>query len=131
MELRKRVKLSEVEHNLGISQDAPAERRCSSFVIWRAARCNATHGGIQGEASLLGGSGVCSGSDVLLCCPWRQCVSMASGLLLAVLLGLTQAWCVNAIHENLLWFSQLTVGVLTCIGFIVNQGHCPPCYDLQ
>ncbi|XP_069565967.1 protein C-mannosyl-transferase DPY19L3 isoform X4 [Brachyistius frenatus] len=33
---------------------------------------------------------------------------MAAGLLLAGLLALTQAWCVNAIHENLLWFSQLT-----------------------
>ncbi|XP_028435499.1 probable C-mannosyltransferase DPY19L3 isoform X3 [Perca flavescens] len=33
---------------------------------------------------------------------------MAAGLLIAVLLALTQAWCVNSIHENLLWFSQLT-----------------------
>ncbi|KAA8596027.1 hypothetical protein FQN60_011318, partial [Etheostoma spectabile] len=40
--------------------------------------------------------------------PWRQRVSMAAGLLLAGLLALTQAWCVNSIHENLLWFSQLT-----------------------
>ncbi|XP_072321631.1 protein C-mannosyl-transferase DPY19L3 [Eucyclogobius newberryi] len=40
--------------------------------------------------------------------PWRPSVSMAPGLLLAGLLALTQAWSVNAIHENLLWFSQLT-----------------------
>lgn len=110
MELRKRVKLSKLEHNLDLSQDAPAERSCSSYVM-----SNATREGVRGDVSLLGGSGICSCSGVLLCCPWRQCVSMASGLLLAGLLALTQAWCVNAIHENLLWFSQLTVGVITCI----------------
>lgn len=107
MELRKRVKLSELEDNLGLSKDASA-------VKWRTARSNATLEGVRGDVSLLGGSGICSGSDVLLCCPWQRCVSMASGLLLAGLLALTQAWCVNGIHENLLWFSQLTVGVITC-----------------
>ncbi|XP_026233837.1 probable C-mannosyltransferase DPY19L3 isoform X5 [Anabas testudineus] len=108
MELRKRVKLSRLEHSLGLSEDAPAERRCSRYVKWRTARSNTTHEGILGAVSLLEGSAICSGVGVLLCCPWRQCVSMASGLLLAGLLALTQAWCVNSIHENLLWFSQLT-----------------------
>ncbi|XP_042262100.1 probable C-mannosyltransferase DPY19L3 isoform X1 [Thunnus albacares] len=108
MELRKRVKLSKLEYDLGLSQDAPTEGRCSSNMMWGTATSNATPQGCLGEVSLLGGSGNCSGSGILLWWPWRQCVSMAAGLLLAGLLALTQAWCVNAIHENLLWFSQLT-----------------------
>jgi len=35
---------------------------------------------------------------------------MAAGLALAAVLAVAQAWCVNAIHENLLWFSKLMVG---------------------
>lgn len=58
-------------------------------------------------------SGCHSGSGASPWWPWQQCVPMAAGLSLAVLLALTQAWCVNAIHENLLWFSQLTVGIVT------------------
>lgn len=108
MELRRRVKPSKLQHNLGLSQDAPAEGRSSSDMTERS---NATQEG-TGEVSLLGGSGTCSGSGILPRWPWRQCVSMAAGVLLAGLLALTQAWCVNAIHENLLWFSQLTVGVI-------------------
>lgn len=106
MELRKRVKLSEAEDNLGLSQDVP--------IVKRTATSNATLEEVRGEVSLLKGSNICSGSDVLLCCPWQRYISMVSGLFLAGLLALTQAWCVNAIHENLLWFSQLTVGVITC-----------------
>ncbi|XP_029310884.1 probable C-mannosyltransferase DPY19L3 isoform X2 [Cottoperca gobio] len=107
MELRKRVKLSKPQHHLGLSQDAPAAEGCSSNMMWRTERSNTTQEGTA-EVSLLGGSGACSGSGILPQWPRRQCVSMATGLLLAGLLALTQAWCVNAIHENLLWFSQLT-----------------------
>ncbi|XP_039982062.1 probable C-mannosyltransferase DPY19L3 isoform X4 [Xiphias gladius] len=107
MELRKRVKLNELEHNLSLSQDAPSEGRCSSNSVRGTGRSNVTHEGGRGEAALFGGSGTCSGSSILPRGPWRQCVSMAAGLLLAGLLALTQAWCVNTIHENLLWFSQL------------------------
>ncbi|XP_049458580.1 probable C-mannosyltransferase DPY19L3 isoform X2 [Epinephelus fuscoguttatus] len=107
MELRKRVKLSKLQHNSGLSRDAAAEGRCSSNMMWWTERSNATQEG-TGEVCLHGGSGTCSGSDILPRWPWRQCVSMAAGLLLAGLLALSQAWCVNAIHENLLWFSQLT-----------------------
>ncbi|KAF3833181.1 hypothetical protein F7725_026846, partial [Dissostichus mawsoni] len=106
MELRKRVKLRKLQHTLGLSQDAAAAGRCSSN-IWGAGRSNASQRG-TGEGYLLGGSGACSGLEILPWWPWRQCVSMAAGLLLAGLLALAQAWCVNAIHENLLWFSQLT-----------------------
>lgn len=115
MELRKRVKLSKLENDLGLSQDGSAERRCSANTMWGTATSNVTPEGDSGEVSVLGGSANCSGSGILLRWPWRQCVSMAAGLLLAGLLALTQAWCVNAIHENLLWFSQLTVGVITSI----------------
>ncbi|KAI4830210.1 hypothetical protein KUCAC02_001860, partial [Chaenocephalus aceratus] len=109
MELRKRVKPRKLQRTLGRSQDAAAAGRCSSN-IWGAGRSNASQRG-TGEGYLLGGSGACSGLEIRPRWPWRQCVSMAAGLLLAGLLALAQAWCVNAIHENLLWFSQLTVGV--------------------
>uniref|UniRef100_UPI0037E8F2B5 protein C-mannosyl-transferase DPY19L3 n=1 Tax=Semicossyphus pulcher TaxID=241346 RepID=UPI0037E8F2B5 len=108
MELRKRVKLSKPEHNLGLFQDAPAPGTCSSNKMWGKERSNASPEGGKGGVSLLGGSACCSGSDILPQWPWQQCLSMAAGVLLAGLLALTQAWCVNAIHENLLWFSQLT-----------------------
>ncbi|XP_049573548.1 protein C-mannosyl-transferase DPY19L3 isoform X2 [Syngnathus scovelli] len=39
---------------------------------------------------------------------WRRTVATATGLTTAGLLALTQACCVNALHENLLWFQQLT-----------------------
>ncbi|XP_069030044.1 protein C-mannosyl-transferase DPY19L3 isoform X2 [Embiotoca jacksoni] len=108
MELRKRVKRSQPEHHLGLSQDAPAEGRCSSNMMSGTARSNAIQEGRRGGVALLGLSRTCSGSGILHRRPWQQWVSMAAGLLLAGLLALTQAWCVNAIHENLLWFSQLT-----------------------
>lgn len=115
MELRKRVKLNKLRHKLGLSPDAPAEGRGSSNMMLRTARSYATQeeeGGRQ--ASLFGGWRSGSGSSAQSRGSWRRWVSMAAGLLLAGLLALTQAWCVNAIHENLLWFSQLMVGVLTC-----------------
>ncbi|XP_035810031.1 probable C-mannosyltransferase DPY19L3 isoform X2 [Amphiprion ocellaris] len=102
MELRKRVKLSHLEHNLVFAQVAPAEGRCNSTGTALPHRRGAGRG-----VSPLGRSGTCSGSDILPRWPWQHCVSMAAGLLLAGLLALTQAWFVNAIHENLLWFSQL------------------------
>lgn len=111
MELRKRGKMSRLEQNLSLSQEERAEERCSSIVRGTEG-AKATSEGGSGEVSLFGGSGTCSVSGILPLWPWRQCVSMAAGLLLAVLLALTQAWCVNAIHENLLWFSQLTVRVI-------------------
>ncbi|XP_039650043.1 probable C-mannosyltransferase DPY19L3 isoform X2 [Perca fluviatilis] len=107
MEVRKRVRLSKLQDNLGQSPDAPAEGRCSSNMMSGTKRSNATYQD-TGELSLLRGSGACSGSGILPWWPWRQRVSMAAGLLIAGLLALTQAWCVNSIHENLLWFSQLT-----------------------
>ncbi|XP_032372222.1 probable C-mannosyltransferase DPY19L3 isoform X1 [Etheostoma spectabile] len=107
MELRKRERLSRLQPNLGLSPDAPAEGRCTSNMMSGTERSDATHQD-TGDFSLLRGSGACSGSGVLPRWPWRQRVSMAAGLLLAGLLALTQAWCVNSIHENLLWFSQLT-----------------------
>lgn len=122
MELRKRVKSSKLEYDLGLSQNEAAERRCGSNTMWGTAASNATPEGDSGEVSPLGGSANCSGSGILLRWPWRQCVSMAAGLLLAGLLALTQAWCVNAIHENLLWFSQLTVGVITSMTDTVLTG---------
>ncbi|XP_028257994.1 probable C-mannosyltransferase DPY19L3 isoform X1 [Parambassis ranga] len=103
MELRKRVKLSQVEHALGFAQD---DGRSNSNMMLGTAR--STQEDIRGVVSLLGRSGTCSGSGILPWRPWQQGVSVATGLLLAGLLGLTHAWCVNSIHENLLWFSQLT-----------------------
>ncbi|XP_040898093.1 probable C-mannosyltransferase DPY19L3 isoform X2 [Toxotes jaculatrix] len=107
MELRKRVKPNEPEQNLGLSQDAPADGRCSNNLMWGTASSNATQDRGRGRVSLFGGSDTCSGSGIPPLWPWRRCVSMAAGLLVAGMLALTQAWCVNTIHENLLWFSQL------------------------
>lgn len=61
-----------------------------------------TTGGVVGEAREEGRPALSSWS-------WPQTVWGASGLLVALLLALTQACWVNSIHENLLWFSQLTV----------------------
>lgn len=105
MDLRKRVMRGK-DYNLILKQDILAEGD-------RSAKPNAQTGGI--EEAFLFGSVNCSGSAVLCHWPWQHRVSMAAGLLLAGLLALTQSWCVNTIHENLLWFSQLTVGVISGI----------------
>lgn len=108
MELRKRAKLNRPERNLGPS----AQERCLGNIVWGSEKSKATLDGSTGEVALSGGSSIWCGLGILPLWPWRQCVSMAAGLSLAGLLALAQAWCVNAIHENLLWFSQLTVRVL-------------------
>lgn len=107
MELRRRVKLDKLENSWGFSDDAG---KCSSNAMRGAAGSKVTQDGSSREVSQLQGSGSCSGLDIPPRWPWRCCVSMAAGLVLAVLLALAQAWCVNSIHENLLWFSQITVG---------------------
>lgn len=118
MELRRRVKPSKLDGNAGIVQETPAEGgRCSGEARGPDQGQSTGEGGGPGKAPLLRGSGTCSGSGILSRWPWRQWVSIAAGLLLAALLALAQAWSVNAIHENLLWFSQLTVGVLVLFSF--------------
>ncbi|TNN58380.1 putative C-mannosyltransferase DPY19L3 [Liparis tanakae] len=99
MELRKRVKLGKLQHHPGPPRDAATEGRCGSNAMLGMERSG------PGEASQLGRPGAHSCPGIL---PWRRCFSVATGLSLAGLVALTQAWCVNAIHENLLWFSQLT-----------------------
>ncbi|XP_020556585.1 probable C-mannosyltransferase DPY19L3 isoform X1 [Oryzias latipes] len=62
---------------------------------------------VQEGVCLPGTSATFSGSGTLVWWPWEPCVTTTTGLLMAVVLAVAQAWCVNAIHENLLWFSQL------------------------
>lgn len=112
MGFRKRVRQSHLESNLRFSPDGSADR-CNNDKMMAPTRFDATQEGVGGKVSLLGQVGSLSGSCILLRWPWQQCVSMAAGLFLAGLLAMTQAWCVNTIHENLLWFSELTVGVIT------------------
>lgn len=64
---------------------------------------------VQEGVCLPGTSATFSGSGTLVWWPWEPCVTTTTGLLMAVVLAVAQAWCVNAIHENLLWFSQLMV----------------------
>ncbi|MEQ2260239.1 hypothetical protein XENORESO_010100, partial [Xenotaenia resolanae] len=101
MEFRRRVKVNQAENSLGISPHGSAKGRCNSNKRTEPAR-------IKQGVSLLGRSSSFSGSCILLRWPWQLCVSMAAGLFVAGLLAMTQAWYVNAIHENMLWFSQLT-----------------------
>ncbi|XP_008403129.1 probable C-mannosyltransferase DPY19L3 isoform X1 [Poecilia reticulata] len=101
MEVRKRAKVNQAGSSLGILLPGSSLERCNSGKRTEPAR-------IREGVSLLGQSGSFSGSCLPRQWPWQRCVSMAAGLFLAVLLAVTQAWCVNAIHENLLWFSQLT-----------------------
>lgn len=107
--LRKRAEMSKLKPNVGLSQNATPEERFRSNKCGKI-RSEATPKNVTREVSLLEGSQTGSGISPL--CSWRQCVSIAIGLLVAALLALTQAWCVNAIHENLLWFSELTVRVI-------------------
>uniref|UniRef100_A0A8C5H135 Probable C-mannosyltransferase DPY19L3 n=1 Tax=Gouania willdenowi TaxID=441366 RepID=A0A8C5H135_GOUWI len=108
MELRQRAGVSRLHFNLGLSQSEPAQRRCHSRPMPGSAGSEPTQDGGPGGGSVFGGSNNCSRTEIPPFRLWRWCVSMATGLLMAALLALTQAWCVNAIHENLLWFSQLT-----------------------
>ncbi|XP_034039438.1 probable C-mannosyltransferase DPY19L3 isoform X2 [Thalassophryne amazonica] len=105
MTRRQRVKTSKLECKLVFSEDV-AEGRCRKAVFGKG-RSNVTHEGGSAQSRPLSESCNCSDSDTSSRWPWRRCVSMAAGLVLAVLLALSQTWCVNAIHENLLWFSQL------------------------
>ncbi|KAM4593950.1 protein C-mannosyl-transferase DPY19L3 isoform 2-T2 [Odontesthes bonariensis] len=108
MQFRKRVKLNQLQLNSGLSQDGSAVGRFNSNMMLGPERSARLQEGVRGRVSQLGLSGTFSCSDILPRWPWQQCVSMAAGLILGGLLAVTQAWCVNAIHENLLWFSQLT-----------------------
>ncbi|XP_054588649.1 protein C-mannosyl-transferase DPY19L3 isoform X5 [Nothobranchius furzeri] len=107
MEFRRRAKQSQLKCNLGFSTDG-SEGGYNASTTKGPTGSDATQERVREEVSLLGRSASFSGSGILLRWPWQQRVSMAAGLFLAGLLAVTQAWCVNAIHENLLWFSQLT-----------------------
>lgn len=112
MGFRKRVRQGHLERNLRFSPDGSADG-CNNDKMMTPTRFFTTQEGVGEKVSLLGRAGSFSGSCILLLWPWQQWVSMAAGLFLAGLLAMTQAWCVNTIHENLLWFSELTVGVIT------------------
>ncbi|XP_053732008.1 probable C-mannosyltransferase DPY19L3 isoform X2 [Synchiropus splendidus] len=103
MEVRKRTQRRDPWYNPGPWNFASAGGRVCGNRLWVGGRSDGTQERRADTMSLLREN--CSGSP---CRPWRRCVSMAAGMLLAGLLALSQAWCVNAIHENLLWFSQLT-----------------------
>ncbi|XP_054916036.1 probable C-mannosyltransferase DPY19L3 isoform X2 [Poeciliopsis prolifica] len=101
MDVRKRAKVNQAGSCLGILPPGSSGERCNSGKRTEPAR-------IREGVSPLGRSGSLSGLYLPRRWPWQRRVSMAAGLFLAVLLAVAQAWCVNAIHENLLWFSQLT-----------------------
>ena len=111
MDLRRRVKLGEPERHWHCRDAAAAPRDASSprpTVTWKEEDA----GGPAAASSTPDPESSREGRDsssILPPRPWRRRVSMAAGLALAVLLALAQAWRVNAIHENLLWFSQLMV----------------------
>lgn len=109
MVLRKRAKLSELSPDAGLSEKAGTEERCSRNLISFMKRFLGAAEVDPRETSTRRGSSACSHSEIPPSWPWQPSFSIAAGLLLAGLLALTQAWCVNSIHENLLWFSELTV----------------------
>lgn len=104
MVLRKRAKSCEPPPGVGPSENAGAEERRSTSALWSPATSEVD----TGEASSNRRSSTRCKSELW---PWQHLVSIAAGLLLAGLLASTQAWCVNSLHENLLWFSELTVRV--------------------
>lgn len=108
MVLRKRAKWCEPSPDAGLSGKAGAEERRSRNALWSVKGSQATSEVDTGEASTSRRSNTCCNSELW---PWQRWVSIAAGLLLAGLLAVTQAWCVNSLHENLLWFSELTVRV--------------------
>ena len=98
MEIRKRGNWNKLESYWGISQD------------------NVSPDGLSAEAGVAGEAGGDprdyfrpTGLRIPPVWPWRRVALMSVGLVLAVVFGLSHAWCVNSIHENLLWFSHLTV----------------------
>lgn len=107
MVVRKRAKSCELAPDVGPSE------RVSSSSMWLVKRSQATSEEDTREASALRRSNTyhCH-SETPPWWPWQHFVSIAAGLLLAGLLALTQAWCVDSLHENLLWFSELTVRVI-------------------
>lgn len=109
MVLRKRAKLSELSPDTGLFQNAGTEETCSRNLICFVERSQGASEVDTGETSTRRGSNACSNSEIPPLWLWKPCVSIAAGLLLAGVLALTQAWCVNSLHENLLWFSELTV----------------------
>lgn len=109
MVLRKRAKLSELSPDAGLSQKAGTEETCSRNLICFVERSEGASEVDAGETSTRRRPNACRNSEIPPSWPWKPCVSIAAGLLLAGLLALTQAWCVNSLHENLLWFSELTV----------------------
>lgn len=109
MVLRKRARLSKLTPDAGLSEKAGTGERWSRNLICFVKRSRGASEVDTGETSARRGSGTCSNLGIPPSWPWQSCVSIAAGLLLAGLLALTQAWCVNSLHENLLWFSELTV----------------------
>lgn len=106
MVVRKRAKLCEPAANVGPSERASSGSMCA------VKRSQATSEEDTREASALRRSDTCCHSEAPPWWPWQHFVSIAAGLLLAGLLALAQAWCVDSLHENLLWFSELTVRVI-------------------
>lgn len=106
---RKRARLPELSPDAGLSEKAGTEERCSRNLICSAKSSQGTSEVDSGEPSTRRRSNTRNNSEIPPSWPWQPCVSIAAGLLLAGLLALTQAWCVNSLHENLLWFSELTV----------------------
>lgn len=101
MELRRRGKRSEFEGEVPSRDAAAAGGRSSGDTLSGAEGFKAAGGEGEGPLAALGLS-ISSRS-------WWRGLTVASGLLVALLLARTQACWVNSIHENLLWFSQLTV----------------------
>lgn len=116
MKLRWRGTWSKLEDDGVLLQDTTtAEERSSGNTLSRV-KCFKVTGrkekeegkGCPGKVPLLEGFLSALGSS-LSSGDWQRGLTVASGLLVALLLALTQAYWVNSIHENLLWFSHLTV----------------------
>lgn len=116
MKHRRRGRRSELEDDGVLLQHRAEERKTVSRVDWFQAtgRKEDEEEEPQGEGQEREG---CPGKVPPLSAlglslswwAWQPGLTVASGLLVALLLALTQAYWVNSIHENLLWFSQLTV----------------------
>lgn len=103
--------MCELPPNGGLSERGAEERRRRNLT-WFERRSQATSEVVTREAPALRRSSYdCYDPESPPFGPWQRRASTAAGLLLAGLVALTQAWCVNSLHENLLWFSELTVRV--------------------